>query len=57
MPRTEDGALPDLRVGHCTAFQSVAVDLFSQETVNKRQTCKGYGVIFVSTATSAAIHM
>jgi uncharacterized membrane protein len=51
------GPLPDHRVGPCPVFQSVAVDLFSPleyyGTVNKRHIGKGWGVMFVCTATSA----
>jgi hypothetical protein len=51
------GPLPDHRVEVGAIFQSVAVDLFGpieyQETVNKRQVGKGWGVIVVCTTTSA----
>jgi hypothetical protein len=51
------GPLPDHRVGPSLIFQSVAVDLFwpieYQGTVNKRQVGKGWGVMFVCSATSA----
>ncbi len=54
------GLLQDHRVGPCPVFQSVVVDLFGPEenqgTINKRQTGKECGVIFVSAALSA-IHV
>jgi hypothetical protein len=54
------GPLPDHRVGLGAVFQSVAVDRFGpieyQGVINKRQVGKGWGVMFVCTATSA-VHM
>jgi hypothetical protein len=51
------GPLPDHRVQVGTVFQSVAIDLFRpveyQQHVKKRQTGKGWGVVFVCTTTSA----
>jgi hypothetical protein len=47
-------------MGPCPAFQFVTINLFSLiefcRTVNKRQTGKGWGVIFMCTATFA-IHV
>ncbi len=52
--------LPAHRVGPTPAFYSTAVDLFGpleyQGTVNKRSTGKGWGAIFVCTA-SSAVHI
>jgi hypothetical protein len=49
------GPLPNHRIGPCSIFQSVAVDLFGpieyQGTVNKRQVGKGWDVMFVCSAT------
>ena len=54
------GPLPEYRTGPARVFDSVAVDLFDplefQGTVNKRQTSKGWGVIFVCSA-SSAVHI
>jgi hypothetical protein len=51
------GTLPNHRVGPSPIFQSVAVDLFVpieyQGVINKRQVGKGWGVMFVCSATSA----
>ncbi len=51
------GPLPDREVGSEAIFQSVVIDLFGpieyQGTVNRRQVGKGWGVMFVCTATSA----
>ncbi len=52
------GPLPDHRVGPRAIFQSVAVNLirpieYQGTTVNKRQVGKGWGVMFICTATSA----
>ena len=48
------------RIGPAPIFDSVAVDLFGpiefRDMVRKRTTSKGWGVIFVCTATSA-IHL
>ncbi len=50
------GLLPNHRVGPGPIFQSVAVDLFGpieyQGVINKRQVGKGWGVMFVCSATS-----
>jgi uncharacterized membrane protein len=54
------GLLLDHRVGPSPIFPSIAVDLFRpieyQGIVKKRQVGKGWGVIFVCTATSG-IHV
>ena len=54
------GPLPEYRAGPARVFDFVAVDLFGplefQGTVNKRQTNKGWGVIFVCSA-SLAVHI
>jgi hypothetical protein len=51
------GPLPDHSVRPSPIFQSVAVDLLGpteyQGTVNKRQVGKGWGVMFICSATSA----
>jgi hypothetical protein len=51
------GPLPNHRVGPSPIIQSVAVDLFGpieyQGFINKRQVGKGWGLMFVCSATSA----
>jgi hypothetical protein len=48
--------LPEHRMGPAPVFESTAVDLFGpitfQDTINKRGNGKGWGVVFVCTATS-----
>jgi hypothetical protein len=59
-PEQKMGPLPDHRVQVGTVFQSVAIDLFGpveyQQHVKKRQTGKGWGVVFVCT-TMSALHV
>jgi hypothetical protein len=52
--------MPDFRLGPQPVFSTMAVDLFGpleyKDMVKKRVTGKGWGVIFVCTA-SSAIHL